>query len=52
MIHVEVFWVVTSFSDAIAYQRFGEHCCLHLQGEVRDPNPCPSHFTSDGQLVT
>jgi hypothetical protein len=29
---VDVFWVVTPCSVAVGYQRFGEPCCLHLQG--------------------
>jgi hypothetical protein len=33
-IQVEVFWVVTPCSDVVEYQRFGEPCYLHLQGEV------------------
>jgi hypothetical protein len=30
---VEVFWVVTSCSVVVAYRRFGEPCCFHLQGD-------------------
>jgi hypothetical protein len=33
-IEVIVFWVGTPCSDVIGYLRFGEPCCLHLQGEV------------------
>jgi hypothetical protein len=29
---VEVFWVVTSRSVVVGYQRFGGPCCLHLHG--------------------
>jgi len=32
---VEVLRVVTPCSDAVGYQRFGEPCCLHLQGGVK-----------------
>jgi len=32
-IQVEVFCVVTQYSDVVGYQRFGGSCCLHLQGE-------------------
>jgi len=32
---VVVFWVVTPYSVAVEYQRFGAACCLHLQGKVR-----------------
>jgi hypothetical protein len=32
MIQAAVFCVVTPCSD-VGYQRFGETCCLHLQGE-------------------
>jgi len=28
-----LFWVVTPFSVAIEYQRFGGSCCLHLHPE-------------------
>jgi hypothetical protein len=31
-IQVEFFWVVTSYSVAVEYQRFGGPCCLRLQG--------------------
>jgi hypothetical protein len=31
-IQVAVFWVMTPCSDVVGYQRFGEPCCLHLQG--------------------
>jgi hypothetical protein len=31
---VAVLWVMTPCSDAVGYQRFVGHCCLHLQGEV------------------
>jgi len=34
-IELDVFWVLTSCSDAVGYQRFGGFCRLHLQGEVR-----------------
>jgi len=30
-IHVEAFWVATSCSDVVAYQRFGGPYCFHLQ---------------------
>jgi hypothetical protein len=30
-----VFWVVTPYSFAVGYQRFGGPCCLHLQGEMK-----------------
>jgi hypothetical protein len=33
-IEVEVFWVLTSCSVVVGYQRFGGSCRLHLQGEV------------------
>jgi len=33
-IQVEVFWVVTSCSVVVGYQRFGEPCCLHLEDKV------------------
>jgi hypothetical protein len=33
IIQVKVFWVVTSCSVVVGYQRFGGPCCLHLQGE-------------------
>jgi len=43
-IQIVVFWVITPSSDA-EYQRFGEPCCLHLQGEVNNSTtsciPCP-----------
>jgi hypothetical protein len=32
-IQIEVFWGVTPCSDAVGYRRFGEPCCLHLEGE-------------------
>jgi hypothetical protein len=35
-IQVPVFWVMTPFGDAVGYQRFGESCCLRLQGEGGD----------------
>jgi hypothetical protein len=31
-IQVEVFWILTPCSDAIAYRRFGGPCFLHLHG--------------------
>jgi hypothetical protein len=34
VIHVMVFWVITSSSDVAGYKHFRESCCLHLQGEV------------------
>jgi len=30
LIHVEVFWVVTSCNVAVGYQHFRGPCCLHL----------------------
>jgi hypothetical protein len=29
-IHIEVFWIVTPYSDVVGYQRLGGLCCLHL----------------------
>jgi len=29
----EVFWVVTPYSFVLGYQRFGQACAFHLQGE-------------------
>jgi hypothetical protein len=34
MFEVDVIRVVTPCSVVLEYQRFGEPCCLHLQGEV------------------
>jgi hypothetical protein len=33
-IHFVVFWVVTPYSVAVGYQRFGEPCCLYFKVEV------------------
>jgi hypothetical protein len=33
-IQVDVVCVVTPCSVAVGYQRFGEPCCFHLQGEM------------------
>jgi len=33
-IEVVVFWVMTSFSDAIGYQLFGGPCCLHDEDSI------------------
>jgi hypothetical protein len=33
-IQVNVFWVVTPYSDVVEHQCFGGPCCLHLQGEM------------------
>jgi len=30
---LEVFWVMTSCSFVVGYQRFRVPCCLHLHGE-------------------
>jgi hypothetical protein len=38
-IQVQVFWVVTSFSVVVGYQRFGAPCCLHLHYATRHHNP-------------
>jgi len=38
-IQVEVFWVVTSYSVIVGYQRFKGPYCLHLQGLGRRHNP-------------
>jgi hypothetical protein len=51
VIHVMVLCIVTLFSVAVGCS-FGGHCLLHLQGEVRDANPVPSHFLSDGLSVS
>jgi hypothetical protein len=32
-IKVEVFWFLTTRKDVLGYHRFGEPCCIHLQGE-------------------
>jgi hypothetical protein len=32
-IQAEIFWAVTPGTVVVEYQRFGGHCCLHLQGE-------------------
>jgi len=29
-----VFWVMTTCSDVVEYQHFGQRCCLHLQGVI------------------
>jgi hypothetical protein len=29
-----VFWVMTQYSDVLWYQRFGDPCWLHLQGQI------------------
>jgi len=48
-IQVKVFWVVTSCSGAVGYQRFGAPCCLHYQGEaVRSYMAC--HNPEDLEL--
>jgi hypothetical protein len=38
-IQVAVFWVVTSRSDVVGYQRFGGPCCHPLQGDVTSFHP-------------
>jgi hypothetical protein len=35
-VQVLIFWVFTSYSDEVEYERFGGPCCLHLQGEDED----------------
>jgi hypothetical protein len=41
MIQIEVFWVVTPYSDVVGYRRFGRLCCLHHHfiPEDRDTKP-------------
>jgi len=34
--YVTVFRVATLCSDIVGYQHFGEPCCFHLQGGVRE----------------
>jgi hypothetical protein len=34
-VQVTVFWIVTKCRNEVGYQRFGEPCCLHLQGEPK-----------------
>jgi len=35
MFHVEVFWVVMTYSIAAGYRRFGGPCCLHPRDEMK-----------------
>jgi len=46
-IQVVVFWVVTPYSHAVGYQRFGGPCFLHLQDDFtffRNVGILPHHY--------
>jgi len=46
MIQVMVFWVVTSCSDVVGCQRFGELYCAHHQGHHNITNGVTTHKTT------
>jgi hypothetical protein len=46
---VEVFWVVTSCSVVVGYQRFRGPCCLHLQGRARSSEMLVSYHNATGR---
>jgi hypothetical protein len=47
---VSIFWVVTSCSVVVGYQRLGGPCCLHLQGFSKW-DQIQIHFITDGHSV-
>jgi len=50
MIHLEVFWVVTLYTDVVGLQHFGGPCCLHLRSEDGNGITVQFHILEDHDM--